>query len=378
MQTLRELADAGRTVVVITHNVANLGLCDKVLVLASGGRVAFFGAPDAVLDHFGFADWADVFTQVSQDPEGAAQRYRRAGAATSNGTLRHRSRSGPAPAERANRQQSIRSQLSTLVRRHTRLILADQGYAAFIVLLPVALALLAVVMPGHEGLSMPTFGAPGPGTGARTLLLVMIIGAIFMGITVSARELVGERTIFERERAVGLSPTAYLCSKFAVLGVLAFVQSAVLVILVRLVKPPASGALIFAVPTMELIVVCWVAALGAVSLGLLLSSLAATAEQVMPLLAGSVMAQLVLSGGLFTLDGGLRAVSAIVPGRWNFAAGAASVDLTGIAHAHGLFGDEDELWRHSPGVLLVDLSAGLAFLVLFAALARWRLDRARD
>ncbi|CCI52795.1 putative Phosphonate-transporting ATPase [Nostocoides jenkinsii Ben 74] len=39
MTTLRELATGERTVVVITHSVANLGVCDNVLVLAPGGLV---------------------------------------------------------------------------------------------------------------------------------------------------------------------------------------------------------------------------------------------------------------------------------------------------------------------------------------------------
>ena len=45
MELLRSLADAGRTVVVVTHSVANLDVCDRLLVLVPGGKVAFFGPP---------------------------------------------------------------------------------------------------------------------------------------------------------------------------------------------------------------------------------------------------------------------------------------------------------------------------------------------
>ncbi|CAM5580229.1 ABC transporter ATP-binding protein OS=Streptomyces antimycoticus OX=68175 GN=SSPO_081610 PE=4 SV=1 [Streptomyces antimycoticus] len=44
MQLLRGLADDGRTVLVVTHSVAELSLCDRVLVMAPGGSVAYFGA----------------------------------------------------------------------------------------------------------------------------------------------------------------------------------------------------------------------------------------------------------------------------------------------------------------------------------------------
>ena len=40
METLRELARAGRTVVVVTHSVQSLHLADRLLVLAPGGKLA--------------------------------------------------------------------------------------------------------------------------------------------------------------------------------------------------------------------------------------------------------------------------------------------------------------------------------------------------
>ena len=51
------------------------------------------------------------------------------------------------------------------------------------------------------------------------MLALLIIGATFMGVAMSIRDLVGERPIFLRERAVGLSPSAYLLAKLAVYGI---------------------------------------------------------------------------------------------------------------------------------------------------------------
>ena len=45
MQLLRDLADGGRLVIVITHSVQSLDVCDRVLFLAPGGMVAYFGHP---------------------------------------------------------------------------------------------------------------------------------------------------------------------------------------------------------------------------------------------------------------------------------------------------------------------------------------------
>ena len=78
MRTLRELADDGRTVVVVTHNVANLEVCDLMLVLAEGGWLAYLGPPDDAPAYFGARDHADVFLLLGQaSGEQWAERYRR-------------------------------------------------------------------------------------------------------------------------------------------------------------------------------------------------------------------------------------------------------------------------------------------------------------
>ena len=53
MQQLRDLAYDGRTVVVVTHSMANLDTCDWLLVLAPGGKMAFYGPPGEALRYFG-------------------------------------------------------------------------------------------------------------------------------------------------------------------------------------------------------------------------------------------------------------------------------------------------------------------------------------
>ena len=46
MTMLRQLADAGRVVLVVTHSLSYLDLCDQILLMAPGGKTAFCGPPD--------------------------------------------------------------------------------------------------------------------------------------------------------------------------------------------------------------------------------------------------------------------------------------------------------------------------------------------
>src|SRR5215472_4704193 len=68
MAQMAKLAHDGRTVIVVTHSVANLNLCDRLLVLVPGGKVAFFGPPADGLRHFGKPGWAEVFQAFEAEP----------------------------------------------------------------------------------------------------------------------------------------------------------------------------------------------------------------------------------------------------------------------------------------------------------------------
>ena len=98
----------------------------------------------------------------------------------------------------------------TLARRQTRLITSDRGYFAFLAVLPFVLGVLSLAVPGSTGLGRCNPTAPEE---PIDILILLNIGAVFLGTALTVRDLVGERMIFQRERAVGLSASAYLIAK---------------------------------------------------------------------------------------------------------------------------------------------------------------------
>lgn len=64
MTMLRQLADAGRVVLVVTHSLSYLDVCDQVLLMAPGGKTAYRGSPEQIGDAMGTTNWAKIFTQV--------------------------------------------------------------------------------------------------------------------------------------------------------------------------------------------------------------------------------------------------------------------------------------------------------------------------
>ncbi|EUA06629.1 ABC superfamily ATP binding cassette transporter, ABC domain protein [Mycobacterium xenopi 4042] len=49
---------------VVTHSVSYLDVCDQLLLIAPGGKTAFNGPPDQVEAAFGTRNWADIFAKV--------------------------------------------------------------------------------------------------------------------------------------------------------------------------------------------------------------------------------------------------------------------------------------------------------------------------
>ncbi|WP_216892680.1 FHA domain-containing protein [Nocardia alni] len=382
MTMLRELADAGRTVVVVTHSVACLDMCDQVLLLAPGGKTAYFGHPGGVGAFLGTSDWAEIFARVAADPDRAFANYRSKQSAVPPPPP-------PAPRGQTGRppKSSAWKQFSTLSRRQLRLILADRGYLIFLAVLPFVLGVLSLVVPGRNGLAMGplaqtsdghggTIFTPVGGVETSQLLVVLVLGGCFMGSTLTVRDLVGERPIFRRERAVGLRPGSYLAAKIMIFGGAALVQSAVLVTIVLIgKKPPVGGALI---PSggVELYIDIAVTAVCCVILGLVLSSVARSSEQVMPLLVVAIMVQLVMAGGMIPVTGRvvLEQLSWLFPARWGFGAGAATVNLPALEPLDHTAA-RDSLWKHTTGIWSLDIGMLVALGVVLSVITWWRLRR---
>ncbi|RSN61440.1 ABC transporter [Amycolatopsis sp. WAC 04182] len=357
MSSLRKIADAGRTVVLVTHNVLNLGQCDKVVLLAPGGIPAFTGAPGELRRRFGTDDWADIITSVVEKPP-----------ALLADDLPRRSAAVRKPRDPGVRKPAFTRQVRTLARRHTRLIFADPGYAIFLAVLPAALALLALTVPGRAGLRN---GSPTEAAEAGQILVLLFIGAAFMGGAAAAREVIGERSIALRERAAGLLPAAYSVAKAGMFCLVCGAQSALLVGVLVTVKPrPVDGVALGSV-SLELAFAVWGTATTSCLFSLLASALVRSSEQAMPVLVVTVMAQLVLCGGMIPVTGRavLNQLSWFVPARWGYAAGAATVDLNRTGTP------PDVLWTHAPHWWLLSIAVLAVTTILCAVLLTVRMVR---
>ncbi|WP_179878802.1 MULTISPECIES: ABC transporter ATP-binding protein/permease [unclassified Streptomyces] len=376
MQLLRGLADDGRTVLVVTHSVAELAICDKLLVMAPGGSVAYFGPPEEALNFFGYDTWADVFSAFEnyRDYDWAgrwkgSQHYQMY-AADIDAVAPQSVQVPQMQAMKPPKPQGWMSQFVTLVRRYVSVIASDKGFLALMVILPAVLGAVSLLIDADKGLlpnpANPQTGRVIPNGTATTVLLILAVGACFAGAANSVRELIKERVIYERERATGLSRSAYLMSKVFVLGMITVLQGLLVGVIGFSSREIPEEGLVFGSATLvELSVPIMALGFTSMMFGLIISSLVKTAEKTMPLLVMFAIIQVVFTGCLFTLHGsvGVNQFSFLMPSRWAVAASGATLDFNKISPPETA-GDTDPLWEHTVGAWAMDMGALLVLGVI--------------
>jgi len=185
---------------------------------------------------------------------------------------------------------------------------------------------------------------------------MLSISALFLGTALTIRDLVGERNIFRREQAAGLSASAYLVAKILVYSVAAAVQIAVVTAIVVIgTSAPTRGAVILGNPTFELYATLALTAAVAAIIGLALSAAATSQDQILPMLVISVMLSIVFGGGD---DSGHRSY----PSRPNVMAPGRPLGLRRVGvHRRSrtiapILQTNDRLWSHASNWWLLDMT----------------------
>ena len=257
---VRQLADRGRIVFLVTHDLTPeiMAAVDHMLVMAPGGRLAFFGPPAKACQWFGAATPDAVFNRFGdRSPEAWAEDYRESPIArTYVETREHLLSLDGVRADTNDRERhstSMLTQTRALLARYAKVKLRDRTGIAVLAAQPPLLALVMWVV------------FPRPTT---ALMFMLTLSCLWFGMSASVRELISDRVIWLRERRIGVGVLPYLCSKVVVLGVLATLQCLSFTGLLYLVLDIGS----YGFDLLQLGLVCTLTGLVGMSLGLLVSA----------------------------------------------------------------------------------------------------------
>ena len=406
MELFRDLANRGRTVVVVTHSVQSLRLCDRVLALAPGGRVAYFGPPQLMLAYFDRDDYADVFHDLGRtDGAASAARFRAhpyyASYVERTAPAAPRTQPTPRPAPPGS-MRGRWHQFVALSRRYAAVIVADRRNLALLLgQAPLLGLLLLVALPSGQLASSPASQLRLVSQ-ASLVLLVVVLGVSWLGMSNAVREIAKELPVYRRERAAGVSLISYLGSKAFVLGAITVLQAVVLVALALSAQHGPARAVLLGWPLGEMMAIASLTGIAAMAIGLFVSAAAKTPDRATTVLPIVLVFLLVLAlGGVFPSIGNkpvLKQLGYVASTRWGFAGLASTSDLNNLQAVTGVLTrtpavnvDDpsalfrafrrryrgDPLWEHSSSALLPDAAAlaGITLVALLGAGVILRRDR---
>ena len=301
-----------RLVVNVTHSLANLDLYDSVLVL-DAGRIVYHGPPRALEHYFSVEKAEDVYLRLAKRKTGewadSWAKHREAYYAT----MPPQTAIAPGASVSAATPGAI-AQFFALFFRRWKIFFRDKGQLYLQLAILVIFPLLVVVfeLEGVEQVQRLSEASPDSleaikaerevltfnlnlGGIVSGLVMFQVILLTLMGSNNSAREIAGERFIFEKEKLGGVRPAVYVASKVAFLSVLVLMQSFWMTVFVESISEIPSQAIL---PHFLLLLLVN-GGMTAICLGI--SSLAKTADQASLLSIYLVGFQLPLSGAVLAL-----------------------------------------------------------------------------
>lgn len=308
MQLLRELADQGRTILLITHATDNVTMCDQVVFMARGGYLAYYGPPKEAPGYFGVEKFNQIYSKVEHElsPQEWQQRYQQSPLYQKYVAQRQQSlgASGTQRGAKRLKQQLPGAQVKTISSWKQFLILSKRNIA-ILMRDRVSLMLMLAVAPILGMLDLVTWSQPlfgredGSANLALTMLFTTILFSVMVGALPTMREIVKEVDIYSRERIIGLQIIPYVFSKVWVSVLLALYQGGVF-LLFKVIAipdlPSEPGILVGMYFTITLSVIA------GMLLGLL-GSAAAPNQSVAPILVlVFLIPQIIFGGGVLPID----------------------------------------------------------------------------
>ena len=300
----------GKTIVMVTHTTQSLDLCDRIIFMGKGGRLAFIGTPQEAKAFFGTKDLIDIYNLLEDNTDDWADKFAR-----SNVDDRQDITAG-GQRIRKQKTKSALKQFGTLSTRYAELVINDRMRLFLLFIQPVLIALLLRVVGDKD--NMFTLYEP-----TNQILFTYSCSAIWIGIFNTIQEVCKERAILKREYMSNLRLSTYILSKYTVQLVISFAQSFIFTTLFLLLmynrNMPLRGMI--GPYYLEVLITTWLTIFSSSAMGLLVSCMMKNVDRAMALSPFLLIVQLLFSGVLFeNLKGISKMISVFTISRWSVSA----------------------------------------------------------
>lgn len=323
MRTLNRLSKTQKkTIIMVTHTIQNLDLCDRIILMGTGGRCCFSGTLEEAKMFFDTENLADAYNVVSADSKSWESQFakfqKKDYEIQASGDRKASKEERP---QKGKRTSALR-QLAILTQRYMELIKNDMMRLAILMLQPVIIGLLLYMVADENVFDVYE--------DTKTMMFALCCSGIWIGLFNSIQEICKERNILRREYMTNLKLPVYVLSKFMVQAIIGLVQAALLsgVFLAAIGKDGTGLFLDSFIP--EIMFTVWIVILASEAMGLAVSANARSGDKAMVAAPFILIIQLLFSGILFKLEGFGEYISYATISRWAVEALGSIVDLNGL------------------------------------------------
>lgn len=339
MTMLKRLTLTGKTVIMVTHTVQNIGMCDRVICMGRGGLLGYSGPPRRALEFFGKKAMTDVYEDLNEHSIEVSNRFQKI-----SGSIGVPALSAQAQKERKkfSLADSLR-QFGVMAKRYAEILKNSRMRLLLLVLMPVVLTILVCIafqadgnLYSYLGITIDRTSQPFHVCGdTMKLMFAFSCAAFWVGIFNAVQEISKERSIYEREHFTGVRSFPYVMSKFVMIGILCMLQSLIMMALLAFFtnttvtaagNAAASTSFQIGMGTegvvfsggglwFEMYLTTFLAMLSAMCLGLAISS-AVSNDMALIVCPVCLLPQILFSGVVSDLSGITETISNIVTCRW--------------------------------------------------------------
>ena len=302
MQLLADLSARGHLVLLTTHNIntTNFKLFSHLIVMTSGGKLAYYGPSSQVLDYFGIKEPEDIFDVVAHtESQNLKNKYQQSPLYAQYSNPDHPLMPDADPKSISPQPKDVLHQYKTLCKRTLIVKLRDTFSTAVLLLQAPIIGIFTYLVFKDNG-------------SIAALSFVLVIATIWLGCSNSAREIVTEQSIFKREQKASLSVSAYLWSKITILSMLCILQCLVLSFF---------GSITGDIAFLPLWAALSLISISSLAIGLVISAVVKTSETAMALVPLTLIPQVIL-GGLIVpfsqIPDAVKVLAGFMLSRWSF------------------------------------------------------------
>jgi ABC-type multidrug transport system ATPase subunit/ABC-type multidrug transport system permease subunit len=394
MLLLRDLADQGRTIILVTHATTNIAVCDRIAFMGLGGHLCYFGPPIEAMSFFQMPSsdliyFPDIYRKLStgkstdkiqETVQQWENLFRQSNSFTQyiHEPLSKGNDSGNYSVSqgiKSGQQVSALHQLWILSQRYFTLVWRDRINLILLISIAPLGILFTWLALGETSITIErreVFYLQSPELETALLalkvLFIFTCATIWVGLSNSVRSIIQEKSIYTRERLVNLGIIPYLGSKIIVFSLLAIVQAFIitLIIFMTFVSPDNTMWLL------GVFITTFFTLIGNVCLGLTISASVKNenwANSILPLI---MLIQTIFAGVLFQVEGLAKFIANFMLSRWSIRAYGSLAKIQELTESSYLK-DDFNIYANTGTNLLQSWLFLILLSLLFLGLSFWRL-----